>query len=704
MKKQEQEQYLKDYKKAKEKGIPFFPDVIFKDTIAAFVIFLVLIALAVFIGAPLEEQANPQDTSYTPKPEWYFLFLFQALKYFPGNLEVIGAVIIPTLVVVALFLLPFLDRSPKRHLMSRPIATIVTILSVVLIVGLTVVAQLEAPPPAEAHVTDLAATLYEQNCSSCHGQVVEAGTANLHDVIVSGGHEGMPAWGGDLSADEVDLLVGYISSPQGNIVYIRECAGCHENEIPIVEKPMELIAILDQGPDHPLHADTKKIPYWTEELSGGERNALLNFLAAPDGQRLYTINCAGCHGMGIDHVAETEDLEAELLAVIIQGEHNRDMPAFDDTLSEVEIGILTDYVMDPAKSPAGASLFQANCSSCHHDRVPTSDKKSEAKKAISAGGMHEVMPAWGDVLTPEQLDALVGYVAELVEGVGAGKGGALYRDNCALCHGAFGEGGPNPGQPGDVIAPISTSEYLSTRNDLTLKQIISMGQPNFGMSPFGSAHGGPLENEDIDAIVALMRAWEANPPVDLPPEIDAGIVAYGGEEVFLNICANCHGPEGKGDIGPALNSDDFRSAYDDDDTFAVVADGHTGTVMIGWGNILTEEQIWDVIDYMSIWGGPQPGEEILFAEHIQPLFDRKCFRCHGDKLDSGDWRSDTYEAIMESGKNAPNIIPGDPDSSLLIQRLLNQPSGGGQMPPARMMNERQIQWVIDWVAEGAPNN
>ncbi len=704
MKKQEQEQYLKDYKKAKEKGIPFYPDVIYKDTIAAFIVFLVLVALAVFIGAPLEEQANPQDTSYTPKPEWYFLFLFQALKYFPGNLEVIGAVIIPTLVVIALFLLPFLDRSPKRHLMSRPVATAVTILAVVGIVGLTVAAQLEAPPPAEAHVTDLAATLYEQNCSSCHGQVVEVGGANLHDIIVSGGHEGMPAWGGDLSADEVDLLVGYISSPQGNVVYNRECAGCHENEIPIVEKPLELIAILDQGPDHSVHADVKKIPYWTEELSGDERNALLNFLAAPDGARLYAINCAGCHGAGIDYVSESEDLEAELRAVITQGQHQREMPSFSGDLSDVEIDILVDYVMDPVNASAGAPLFQANCSVCHHNRVPHPEKKSEAKKAISAGGMHEEMPAWGDVLTPEQLDALVSYTAELVEGVGAGKGGALYLDNCALCHGPFGEGGPNPGQPGDIIAPISSAEYLRTRDDLTLKQIISAGQPNFGMSPFGAANGGPLENEDIDAIVALMRAWEANPPVDMPPEIDAGIVAYGGEEVFLNICANCHGPEGKGDIGPALNSDDFRAAYDDDDTFAIIDGGRAGTVMIGWGNILTENQIWDVIDYISIWGGPQPGEEILFSEHIQPLFNRKCFRCHGDKLDSGDWRSDTYESIMESGKNAPNIIPGDPDNSLLIQKLLNKQPIGKQMPPARVMNDRQIQWVIDWVKAGAPNN
>ena len=87
MNEQEKKSYLERYKKAKEKGVPFFPDIIFKDAVVSLVVFLVLVALAYFIGAPVEGRANPNDTSYTPRPEWYFLFLFQLLKYFPGNLE-----------------------------------------------------------------------------------------------------------------------------------------------------------------------------------------------------------------------------------------------------------------------------------------------------------------------------------------------------------------------------------------------------------------------------------------------------------------------------------------------------------------------------------------------------------------------------------------------------------------------------------------
>ncbi|HET7375655.1 MAG TPA: cytochrome B, partial [Anaerolineae bacterium] len=78
----EKQKYLDDYHAEKEHGVPFFPDTLFKDAVVSFVIFLVLIALAYFVGAPLEARANPGDASYTPRPEWYFLFIFQLLKYF----------------------------------------------------------------------------------------------------------------------------------------------------------------------------------------------------------------------------------------------------------------------------------------------------------------------------------------------------------------------------------------------------------------------------------------------------------------------------------------------------------------------------------------------------------------------------------------------------------------------------------------------
>src|SRR3990170_1443423 len=150
MNEQERRQYLEEYHQAKEKGPSFYPEVVVKDAIVALLVFLALVALAYILGAPLEERANPADTSYTPRPEWYFLFLFQLLKYFPGQLEFVGVVLLPTLAIILLFVLPLLDRNAKRHPANRLLVVIAFSLLGVGVVYLTVQAYREAPPPAEA--------------------------------------------------------------------------------------------------------------------------------------------------------------------------------------------------------------------------------------------------------------------------------------------------------------------------------------------------------------------------------------------------------------------------------------------------------------------------------------------------------------------------------------------------------------------------
>jgi len=296
---QEKKAYLEKYKKAKEKGVPFFPDIIFKDAVVSLIVFLILVALAYFVGAPVEDRANPNDTSYTPRPEWYFLFLFQLLKYFPGNLEVIGAMILPGLFIVLLLVLPIIDKSSKRHFLNRPFASISALAIVAGIGVLTVLSISEAPPPQEAVVVDQAAALYAKNCANCHGESIDVppGT-DLHQVIAAGTHEGMPAWGGDLSTDEIDQLAGFILSPKGSALYVKYCETCHDQMIQAVGNPVEVQRVLDEGPNYIDHEDLD-IPEWNTVLSSQERNALLNFLAAPDGQRLFAINCAGCHGQGV---------------------------------------------------------------------------------------------------------------------------------------------------------------------------------------------------------------------------------------------------------------------------------------------------------------------------------------------------------------------------------------------------------------------
>jgi mono/diheme cytochrome c family protein len=193
---EQKQQYLTKYAQAKQKGVKFFPDIIYKDLIVSFAIFLILIGLATFIGVVNEPKADPNDSAYIPRPEWYFLFLFEMLKYFPGEIEWVGTAIIPGLAVLALFLLPFFDRNPNRHWSRRKFA--ITFMSVIVIgmVALTIMAVATTPPQEETGT--LATTiaekmvageeLYSIQCVECHGPDGEGGeiigVEGLEGVVV----------------------------------------------------------------------------------------------------------------------------------------------------------------------------------------------------------------------------------------------------------------------------------------------------------------------------------------------------------------------------------------------------------------------------------------------------------------------------------------------------------------------------------------
>ncbi|MBI4238416.1 MAG: c-type cytochrome [Deltaproteobacteria bacterium] len=160
------------YEQLKKLGRPFFPDIIAKDAIAATVLFCVLIALAHFVGVELAGVADPTDTTYNPRPEWYFLFLFQALKFFPGAWEPVAAIILPTLCLVFLFCLPWIDRGPNRHPFDRPILTLLGIGAVAGFVTLTVLGMsspLLNPVVQQDPTIAAGKQLYDAlRCNYCH--------------------------------------------------------------------------------------------------------------------------------------------------------------------------------------------------------------------------------------------------------------------------------------------------------------------------------------------------------------------------------------------------------------------------------------------------------------------------------------------------------------------------------------------------------
>ena len=162
----------------------FYPEQVFRDTVAIFAAFAVLFTLAVVARVPLERLADPTDSTYVPRPEWYFLFLFQTLKFIQGPLEAVGAVGLPALAVLALVAVPFVDRSRLERVTRRTVAIGVVVLAVLGWTGLTVAAVVTTPKPDVAEEIDfsgptdwmqlspeeLAGLGYYQkeHCESCH--------------------------------------------------------------------------------------------------------------------------------------------------------------------------------------------------------------------------------------------------------------------------------------------------------------------------------------------------------------------------------------------------------------------------------------------------------------------------------------------------------------------------------------------------------
>ncbi len=130
----------------KGKPTPFYPNQLFKDAVVVLFGAGLLIYLAIAFPPALEAIADPTGTDFTPRPEWYFLGLYELLKIMPPGWEVVATIIIPGLVTLGMFFLPWLDRSKSRHPASRQ-WIIVTGIGIILMIGLfTLKGILETPP------------------------------------------------------------------------------------------------------------------------------------------------------------------------------------------------------------------------------------------------------------------------------------------------------------------------------------------------------------------------------------------------------------------------------------------------------------------------------------------------------------------------------------------------------------------------------
>jgi mono/diheme cytochrome c family protein len=444
---QEKREYERQYKAAKQQGELFYPNAIIKDALVALFIFLILVALSAFIGAELQAPADPSDSSYIPRPEWYFLFLYEMLKFFPGDLVIVGVIVLPAIVFLILFALPWLDRGRERHPRKRPGIMALLTFSWAIVIGFTLMAFVSAPHQAES----------------------------------------------------------------------------------------------------------------TAAIAG------LNIPTRPN-----------------------------------------------------------------------------------------------------------------DV------------------------GQTLFVEQCASCHGEFGEGGPNPSRPGNIITPISSQGFLTTFTDDTLFNIIANGLPDRGMAAFSQNNGGPLDDRKIEQIVTYLRAWEASPPV-VAAYVPPPITEPNGAALFTSVCAPCHGLYGEGGIGPTLATIDFSQRFPIEDMHAETiqnADDLSQHVFERMST-LTGAQLDAVLNYtysLSPGGGPvvlAPSADQGNPVNGGVLYTDWCANCHGP------------DGTTAVGPNAIVIVDPAFLAGVVDAQLVEVISAGfpppNDMPAFReILSSQEISDLLSWLRSFDP--
>jgi ubiquinol-cytochrome c reductase cytochrome b subunit len=298
---------------------PFYPVHAVKDTIVIAGVFALLFSLAAFAKAPLEAMANPSDATYVPRPEWYFLGLFQLLKYFPGKLEPVGAIGIPTLVIALLFLLPFLDHRPERDPRARPRVSAVVTLVVVAVSTLTWLGFRDTPKetnPSKWSARAIAGLdlATSDRCTSCH----------------TPGGAGPDLMRGRINRDE-QWITGHVSDP--------------EMIAPGLRPPPK---------DAPKLQEARAVVAWTQKVKEGAPAPQV-----PAGERpgldVFGTRCITCHiidgdggkeGPDLTHIGKKRDAPWLVKWITDPSAVNPDaeMPAFGGQISDAQLRAVADFL------------------------------------------------------------------------------------------------------------------------------------------------------------------------------------------------------------------------------------------------------------------------------------------------------------------------------------------------------------------------
>ena len=297
---------------------PFFPWQVARDVTMVLIVTIVLAAFA-WHGAPaLEGPADPTDATYIPRPEWYFLGLFQLLKYFPGRWEVVGAMVVPGIAAGFLASLPWIDRGSERDPRQRRAILAAVSLGVAAIIGLTTLGWRDRPVSAASSDTwslrEIGGRAFAQklNCQRCHSE------SGMTDPLENGPSTRGPEW-----------VAGHLADPEMIGPGLREPSTVvHEREAAAV------VAYVRRASREPY-------PGYPPAMEASAT--------------VFARHCIGCHKIEGDGGTDGPDLTHEgtkhdaatLRRWIVDPElvdPEAEMPAFGDRLSDAQLNAISEYL------------------------------------------------------------------------------------------------------------------------------------------------------------------------------------------------------------------------------------------------------------------------------------------------------------------------------------------------------------------------
>ena len=333
---------------------------------------------------------------------------------------------------------------------------------------------------------------------------------------------------------------------------------------------------------------------------GVEILSSLALQAASEAETIYFEQCAPCHGLagegGVGPALTTSLLTADERELVIRQGRGA-MQAFEVTLSEEDIEAVVVFT----GRIAATLTYELQCAPCHGPTgdggigpalVPARLSFEDARRIIAEG--RGGMPAHAPTYSEDQLDDITHFIQDLAR---IRLGSETYLQLCSSCHGAAGEGGAGPALVGIDLSP----------GEITA--VISEGAGT--MPGFGS-----LAESELQAIILFAKRLVAGVATFGPPVVD-------GSQLYLDLCAVCHGADGGGGAGPSLVALDLGEA----ELSMLIAEGQGG--MPGFGSDLTDAELAELVAYVQSSFGAAPdvtGEE---------LYGELCAVCHGVEGEGG---------------------------------------------------------------------